>query len=84
MRFIAERGAPVAAKVIATGTGIERSKCYVIIKALSERGLIADRGAGFVIADPELWEAVRDSRTGTPRVAQSGDSTPSLGIVSRV
>lgn len=56
MRHIASRGS-VPAKAIATGVGIERSKCYVLIIELRDRGLIRDTPDGYVIADVEVWAA---------------------------
>ena len=57
MRYIAEKGG-VAAKVIPSGARVERSKCYVLITDLRDRGLIRDAGNGYVISNVELWGAV--------------------------
>jgi hypothetical protein len=56
--YIAGRGT-AAAKVIAGGAGVERSKCYVLLGDLKDRGLIRDEGDGYALADLELWHAVR-------------------------
>lgn len=56
-RYVAERG-PVAAKVVPGACGVERSRCYVLLTDLRDRGLIADHGDGYELADKELWEAI--------------------------
>jgi hypothetical protein len=62
LRLVATRG-PVASKVIVASAGIERCKCYVLLGDLRDRGLIADRGEGYEIADAAVWEAVRRRAT---------------------
>jgi hypothetical protein len=71
LTFISTRQ-PVAAKVIAAGVGIERSKCYVLLTELRDRGLIRDQGDGYVIVAPDVWEAVRGSADGTDAARRAG------------
>lgn len=58
MAVVAERG-PVAPKSVVAAAGVERSKCYVILTDLKDRGLILDRGDGYEVADRELWGEIR-------------------------
>lgn len=63
MEVIADAG-PVAAKTIQLRAGIERSRLYCLLTDLRDRGLIADHGDGYELADPELWEAVKETTEG--------------------
>lgn len=45
---IQQRG-PIEAKNIPSASGVERSKCYVLIGDLAERGLIRDTPDGYVV-----------------------------------
>lgn len=63
MQYIADRG-PIEAKAVAVSCGVERSKCYVLLSDLRERGLIRDDGRGYAIAEPDLWAAVSGAEVG--------------------
>jgi hypothetical protein len=67
LRLVAE-GGPLPAKAVVAKAGVERSKCYVLLTDLRDRGIIADRGDGYELADPELWAALAAER-GDRRVA---------------
>ncbi len=57
MQFIAAKGA-APAKVIPTGSRVDRTKCYAILCDLRERGLIRDAGEGYEIAAPDVWDVI--------------------------
>lgn len=57
VRLVAERG-PIAPKAVVASAGVERSKCYVLLSELADRGIIADRGDGYELAEPEVWAAL--------------------------
>ena len=54
MGVVADRG-PMLAKSIVERSGIERSRAYLILGELKERGLITDGKDGYELADRELW-----------------------------
>jgi hypothetical protein len=55
LRVLADKGASEV-KAIATHSGVERSKVYVLVGDMAARGLIRDDGEGYVIADQKAWE----------------------------
>ncbi len=54
MRAVADRG-PICAEDAARLAGIDPPRGCTLLAELRGRGLIADEGNGFRLADPEVW-----------------------------
>ena len=57
-RAIADRQ-PIATKAIIDEAGVERTKLYMLVADLVDRGVLAETGDGLVIGDTGTWDAVR-------------------------
>jgi hypothetical protein len=59
LRTISDRG-PLGAKQLIAATAIERSRCYVLLSELSQRGVLRESLDGYEVADVEVWVAISD------------------------
>ena len=50
---------PIATKAIIDEAGVERTKLYMLVADLVDRGVLAETGDGLVIGDVGTWDAVR-------------------------
>jgi hypothetical protein len=62
LQVIAKRG-PIAPKAVILASGVERTKCYVLLSELTARGLVRDAGDGYTLqVTADLWEVLSRDR----------------------